>query len=104
MNGKWKSRVHFPQEWLAEVCEREHVRKLSFFGSVLRDDFTAESDIDILIEYEDASTIGLFELIDLQILLSEKLGYTVDLRTPEDLSKYFRDRVLAEEEVRYVHG
>lgn len=82
-------------------CRSNHIRKLSFFGSVLRDDFGPESDVDVLVEFEPGFTPGL-RFFDLQYELSEMLGCEVDLNTPDFLSAYFREKVMAEAEVQYV--
>ena len=96
------SNIAIPHNKIAEFCRRNRIRKLSFFGSVLRDDFTKESDIDVLVEFEPGTKIGLIRFAGLAIELEEILGHRVDLNTPECLSRYFRDRVLAEAEVQYV--
>jgi len=88
---------------IAEFCARHRVRKLSLFGSVLRDDFGPESDIDVLAEFEPNAGVGFFELFAMERELSEMLGgRRVEIHTPNSLSKYFRDEVLAEAEVQYV--
>jgi predicted nucleotidyltransferase len=94
-------RITVPLERLADFCERHHIRRLALFGSVLRDDFTPESDVDVLVEFEAGSTPG-FALVRMQDELSEILGRRVDLNTVNSLSKYFRDEVLAEAEELYV--
>jgi predicted nucleotidyltransferase len=93
----------YPQkEEIAEFCQRHHIRKLSLFGSVLRDDFRPESDIDFLVEFEPGKTPGFFKLVGMEIELSKMLnGRKIDLRTPNELSIYFRDRVMAEAVVQY---
>jgi predicted nucleotidyltransferase len=101
MSSVCLARVDVPKEKIAEICQQYHIRKLSLFGSVLRDDFRPDSDVDILVEFEPDHTPGL-AFIDIQDELSQILGRKVDLNTPEDLSHYFRDRVLAEAEVHYV--
>lgn len=63
------------------------------FGSVLRDDFRPDSDVDVLVEFEPAARVGYFEMSRMELELSELLGRRVDLRTPAELSRYFRDRV-----------
>lgn len=94
--------VAIPKEELAQFCQRHHIRKLSLFGSVLRDDFTPESDIDFLVEFEPGKTPGFFTLARMERELSEMLeGRKIDLRTPNELSIYFRDRVMAEAVVQY---
>ena len=90
------------KETTADICRRNHIRKLSLFGSVLRDDFGPESDIDVLVEFEAGHVPGFFRLFDMEEELSSLLGgRKVDLRTPEDLSRYFRDEVLAQSWVQY---
>ena len=85
---------------LAAFCQRHHIRKLALFGSVLRDDFTPESDVDVLVEFEPGHTPGLafFEMED---ELSSLLGRKVDSNTRGWLSEYFRDDVEAEAQVQY---
>jgi uncharacterized protein len=85
---------------LAAFCRGNYIRELSFFGSVLRDDFTAESDVDVLVEFEPGIRIGL-RFFTLEQELSELLAHKVDLNTPGFLSKYFRDRILDEAEILY---
>ncbi|HEY7066864.1 MAG TPA: nucleotidyltransferase family protein [Chloroflexota bacterium] len=85
-------------------CERHPIRKLSLFGSVLRDDFHAGSDVDMLVEFEPGARITLFDLAGLELELTAIVGRKVDLRTPGDLSKYIRQRVLDEAEALYVRG
>ncbi len=97
------SKIKIPSEKIAEFCKRNHIRKLSLFGSVLGDDFNSDSDIDFLVEFEDGKIPGLIGLSRMERELSEMLdGRKVDLRTPQDLSKYFREDVLARAEVQYA--
>jgi predicted nucleotidyltransferase len=98
-----RARIGVPRERIADFCRRHHVRRLAFFGSVLRDDFRPESDVDMLVEFEPGKTPGL-AFFGMQDELSEILGRTVDLKTPNELSKYFRDEVLAEAEELYVQA
>ena len=92
-----------PKDKVEEFCRRNHIRKLAFFGSVLRDDFSPDSDIDVLVEFEPDAGVGFFELYDIEQELSSLLcGRKVDLSTPKCLSKYFRDKVLSEAEVHYA--
>jgi uncharacterized protein len=93
--------IDVPAEEIAAFCRRHHIRKLAFFGSVLRDDFTPESDVDVLVEFEPGTRIGL-RFFALERELSELLGRKVDLNTPGFLSKHFRDGVMAEAEPLYV--
>lgn len=88
---------------IAEFCERHHIRKLALFGSVLREDFRPDSDVDVLVVFEPGHVPGFFRLFDLEEELSAIFGgRKVDLRTPEDLSRYFRREVEAEAEVQYA--
>ena len=93
--------VDIPKAKLAEFCRRNHIRKLALFGSVLRQDFRADSDVDVLVEFDPGHVPGL-RFFALQRELSELLGRTVDLNTPSFLSRYFRDEVLAESEIVYA--
>jgi predicted nucleotidyltransferase len=86
---------------LATFCERNHIRRLAFFGSVLGSDFRPDSDVDILVEFEPGHVPG-FAFAGLQDELSRMIGRSVDLHTPGSLSRHFRDRVLHEAQVRYV--
>lgn len=100
MNGK--AHVTIPKERIADLCRRHHICKLSLFGSVLRDDFRPDSDIDVLVEFEPGHVPGL-AFFSLQEELSEVLGRRVDLNTAGWLSPYFRNEVLADAEVHYEH-
>lgn len=97
------SRV-LPEDTVAAFCQRHHIRRLSVFGSILRSDFRPESDIDVLVEFEPEHIPGLFGMARLERELSLLLDHKVDLRTPEDLSRYFRDDVLRDAEVCYAQG
>lgn len=96
--------IEVPKEKIADFCRRHHIVKLSFFGSVLRDDFTPESDVDVLVEFDPAHIPGLMRFVGMELELSEILGRKVDLNTPKSLSRYFRDEVLAEAQVQYVEA
>ena len=87
-----------------EYCRRNHIRKLSLFGSVLGDNFKPDSDIDILVEFEPGYPIGLIKMAGMEIELSQILGRKVDFRTPDDLSPYFRKEVMESAEVQYAKG
>jgi predicted nucleotidyltransferase len=95
------TRIPVPRERIAEFCRRHHVRRLAFFGSVLRNDFGPASDVDVLVEFEPGRTPGL-AFFGMEQELSEILGRKVDLNTPQFLSRYFRDQVLQEAEETYV--
>ncbi len=94
--------IAFPSGDIADLCRRHHVSRLLVYGSILREDFEADSDVDMLVEFEPGCTPGL-AFIDIQDDLSNLLGRTVDLSTPAGLSKYIRDRVMAEARTIYVH-
>jgi len=96
-----RTKLDIPGEQLAEFCRRSRIRKLSLFGSVLRDDFGPESDVDVLVEFESGAVVGL-SFFQMQEELGELLGHKVDLNTRGFLSKYFKDEVLAEAEEVYV--
>jgi predicted nucleotidyltransferase len=87
---------------ITEFCRRNKIIKLSLFGSSLREDFSPESDVDILVEFDPEARVGLMKLAGMESELSEIIGRKVDLNTPGFISKYFRDKVLAESEVQYV--
>jgi uncharacterized protein len=95
-------RFQLDQAKLANFCRRHHIARLSVFGSVLRDDFRADSDIDVLIEFHAGQTPSLFELGGMQVELSEMLGRTVDLKTPGFMSQRIREHVLREAQVQYA--
>lgn len=92
--------IDIPLQDIAELCQRWHIRRLSLFGSVLRDDFRAESDIDILVEFESGARIGL-DFFAIERELSQIIGRKIDLHTPGFLSRHFRDQVMVEAEVVY---
>lgn len=98
-----QERPYIPKNLIEEFCRKHHIRKLSIFGSYLREDFGPDSDIDFLVEFDPEHIPGLIEFSGMEIELSELLGgQKVDLRTPQDLSKYFRDEVVAEAQVQYA--
>ena len=86
---------------LAAFCRLHYVRRLALFGSVLRDDFSPDSDVDVLVEFEAGHVPG-FAFVELQDELSSILGRRVDLHTLGSLSRYFRERVVREARVQYV--
>ena len=89
-----------PKDQNADFCRRHGIRKLALFGSVLREDFGVDSDIDVLIEFQPYVRVGL-RFFAMERELSALLGRKMDLNTPGFLSKYFRDKILAEAEVQY---
>ncbi len=95
-------RIAVDHEQIERFCREHHIRRLAFFGSVLREDFRDDSDVDVLVEFEAGYKLGLFELIRMQQKFSGLIGREADFRTPEDLGRYMRDRVIAESEVQYA--
>jgi predicted nucleotidyltransferase len=96
-------KIQVPRKEIEDFCRKNHIRKLAFFGSVLREDFKSDSDIDVLVEFEEGKTPGL-AFFRMQNELSEILGRKVDLHTPGFLSKYFREQVMREAKVQYVQA
>jgi hypothetical protein len=97
------TKINMPKDKIAVFCKENHIRKLSLFGSALRDNFNFDSDIDFLVEFEAGKVPGLIGISRMERELSEILGgRKVDMRTLQDLSKYFRDDVLAHAEVQYA--
>jgi uncharacterized protein len=95
--------LELPEPLLTRFCERYHVRRLSLFGSVLREDFGPDSDVDVLVEFEPGQSVDFFDLFDMEEELSQMLGgRRVEINTPNSLSRYFRDEVAAEAEVQYA--
>jgi predicted nucleotidyltransferase len=99
-----RSAIHLPHEDIERFCRGHHVRWLSVFGSVLTDRFGPDSDVDVLVEFEPGQVVGYLGLARMELELSRLLGRKVDLRTPAELSRYFRDEVMRSAEVQYVAG
>ena len=97
------SRIYIPTKKVETFCIKYHVKKLSLFGSVLRDDFRSDSDIDVLVEFQEEHKPSLFEFVPMESELSKIFeGRKVDLRTFSELSKYFREKVAQEAQIIYV--
>ncbi|MBN1941987.1 MAG: nucleotidyltransferase domain-containing protein [Phycisphaerae bacterium] len=94
--------IHIDKSRIAEFCRTNHILKLALFGSVLRDDFGPDSDVDVLVEFEPEHVPGLLRMAGLERELTEILGQKADLRTAEDLSRYFRDDVVSHAEIQYA--
>jgi len=90
-----------PKDKLAEFCKKNNIKKLSLFGSALHGTLGPDSDIDLLVEFEEGHTPGLFSIVRMEMELAEALGRKVDLRTPGDLSRYFRDEVVRNARLEY---
>ena len=101
---KRRPKINIPYQEIEEFCKRHHIRKLSFFGSFLRGDFGPDSDLDVLVEFEPGQKVGFLRLAGMEIELSGILKRKVDLRTPAELSRYFRQEVLDAAEVQYAKG
>ena len=98
-------RMKVDKEQIRKFCQKRGIRRFAFFGSFLREDFHPESDIDVLVEFEPNSVPGLFGISRMERELSAIFGgRKVDMRTPEDLSRYFRQEVVEKAEVLYVQG
>ena len=93
--------IPIPQTKVAFFCQKNQIRKLSLFGSVLTEHFRADSDIDVLVDFEQGHTPGLLAMARMERELGEMLGGKIDLRTPGDLSRYFRDDVVASAVTQY---
>jgi uncharacterized protein len=98
------ARIDIPKERLAEFCRKNGIQNLSLFGSVLRDDFGPDSDVDVLVEFKAGTRVGLIRLTSLEFELGEIIGRKVDLNTPGFISRYFRSEVMAEREVQYAEA
>ena len=99
------AKIPIDRERIAGFCRRHHIRKLSLFGSVLRDDFTPESDVDVLVEFEPGHVPGFLRLSRMERELSPLVGdHNADLLTPGFISTRIRDSVLAAAEVQYAKG
>lgn len=94
-------RLQVDQWKIADFCQRHDIRRLAFFGSVLREDFRPDSDVDVLVEFAPGKIPGLIRLAGMEIELSGIVGRRIDLRTPAEISRYFRQRVLAQAQVQY---
>ncbi|MBY0313840.1 MAG: nucleotidyltransferase family protein [Phycisphaerales bacterium] len=95
-------KLTIPPNELASICRRHNVARLSLFGSVLRDDFRPDSDVDVLVEFHPGQTPGYIALGGLVVELEQLLGRPVDLHTPRSLSEFFREQVLREAQVQYA--
>ena len=93
--------LEMPPDELAAFCRRHHIIRLALFGSALREDFRPDSDIDLLVEFDPQHIPGLIRLAGIELELSARLGRRVDLRTAQDLSPYFRDKVTSAAIVQY---
>ena len=99
------ARIDIPKEKIAAFCQRNHIRRMALFGSVLRDDFTPESDVDVLVDFEPDARIGYIGLAGLEIELDKILGRKADLHTFEGIERsrnwLLREEILSSIEVQY---
>jgi len=93
--------IAIPRDEIVALCQSYSIRRLLLFGSVLREDFGPDSDVDLLVEFEPEAGIGFFTFIEIEDTLSTMLGRRVDLNTPESLSRHFRHKVMQSAEVVY---
>ena len=98
------NKIDLPHEKIAEFCRKNHIRRLSLFGSFLNGSPGPDSDMDFLVEFDPDHIPGLFGLAGMELELSRIIGRKADLRTPRDLSRYFRQEVLRTAEVQYAEG
>lgn len=89
-------------EAIRAICERHGVLRLLLFGSAIHGNFKATSDVDLLVEFLPNEQVGYFKLAALQLELEEAIGRKIDLKTPAELSRYFRDQVMREAVVQYA--
>jgi predicted nucleotidyltransferase len=94
--------IDFPEDKIADFCRRHNVKSLALFGSILRDDFRADSDIDFLIELLPGTKLGLFGFAGMHLELEKLLGREVQLHTLSMLGPSYRDRVAREAVVQYA--
>lgn len=95
-------KIDIPRDKVAEFCRRHRIRRLSLFGSVLREDFRADSDVDVLVEFEPEAKIGFIALSRMQRELSALLQRQVDIVPRSGLKPVIRDSIMADEEVIYA--
>jgi predicted nucleotidyltransferase len=97
-----RAKIEIPTDDIADFCQRHHIRELALFGSVLRDDFSPESDVDVLIEFAPNAHIGYVSFFRLQDELAELFGHEVDLFTPNSLKPFARETALQTKVVIYA--
>ena len=99
-----KARINIPTDEVADSCRRHHIRKLALFGSVLRDDFRPDSDIDVLVQYEPDYPVG-FRIFEMEQELSRIFGgHRVDIVNEKFLNRRLRHSILRETQVQYAQG
>lgn len=93
--------IKISKSWIEKFCKAHHILKLALFGSVLTDHFSAASDVDILVEFDPKHVPGLFSVAEMRDELTLNIGREVDLRTPEDISKLFRNDIIQQSYLLY---
>ncbi len=88
--------IELPLEKIRQYCQTQPIQTLSLFGSALRGQMTDQSDIDLLVRFIPNTPVTLFDMVDMEITLTQITGQKVDLRTPNELSRYFREDVIRE--------
>jgi len=97
------AQIEIPEAEISGLCQRNGIRKLALFGSVLTSRFSNSSDVDVLVEFRPQERVGFFRLADIEVELSRLLGgRKIDIRTPMDLSRYFREEVVRDALVLYA--
>ncbi len=101
-NNKTIKKLAIDKDKITQFCQKNHICQFSFFGSILRDDFGDNSDVDVLVEFHNQASVGLFELYDMEQELSNLFGgRKVDINTKNSLSKYFHSKVIKEMDIQY---
>ena len=98
------ARIDISKNGIASFCRRNGIRRLWLFGSVLRADFGPDSDVDFLVDFQPDARAGLLDMAAMEIELGRLLGRKVDLRTPAEISRHFREQVMASAELQYDAG
>ena len=93
---------HITRDELKNFCQKHHITKMSLFGSAIRDELKPESDIDVLVEFDRKHIPGLLDIAGMEIELSEIIGKKIELHTPAELSRYFREDVMKQAKVEYA--
>jgi predicted nucleotidyltransferase len=93
--------MDIPGKEIEAFCRRHRIRKLAFFGSVLRGDFSPESDVDVLVDFEPGARVGMIALAGMELELGGLLGRKTEIHTVKGLNPHFRDQVLGTAEVQY---
>ena len=94
-------KITIPKVWVEKFCKLHHIIKFALFGSVLSDRFSETSDVDVLVEFDPKHIPGLFGIVEMKDELTRTIGREVDLRTPEDISKLFRNEVIEQSYLLY---